>query len=94
MNAAEKIITEVHECSCGRFYASPEGVAACRANGHGSGKDKFGDRLKFMQEVEHEYTAECAECGERLRFRVTRVTPLRTCITVVPHVCQISDGEV
>ncbi len=92
MNTAEKL-EGLCDCSCGKFYSSLEGVAACKANHHGSGKDKFGDRMKFTQEIEHEITTECAECGERLRFRITRVTPIRTCIIVLPHVCQISEGE-
>jgi len=92
MNTAEKFIEGGYfPCECGKTYASQEGVGSCQANNHGSGKDKFGDRMKFTQEIEHEYTAECAECGERLRFRITRVTPIRTCIMVLPHICRISE---
>lgn len=90
MNTAEPV---VHECSCGRFYNSPECVAACQANKHGCGKDTFGDKERFLNTIEHEYSAQCAECGARLRFRIIQVTPLRTTIDVLPHVCAVDEGE-
>lgn len=93
MNTAEQLPV-VHECSCGKFFNSPEGVAACQQNKHGSGKDAWNDRHKFCNTVEVEYEIQCAECGERLRFKMTRVTPLRTVIDVLPHVCAVDEGEV
>lgn len=93
VNTAGKM-RAVEECSCGKFYSSPEGAAACQANKHGSGKDAFGDKERFLNTIEHEYSAECAECGERLRFRIIQVTPLRTIIDVLPHVCAVDEGEV
>jgi len=66
-----------------------EGVAACKANHHGSGTDKFGDRFKFANTVETEYTVVCAECGERLRARVRRMEEASSVqIDVLPHICQ------
>lgn len=91
MNTAEKL-EGLCECSCGKFYSSLEGVAACKANHHGIGKDKFGDRFKFANTVETEYTMFCAECGERLRFHMIEVSGTRTMIDVLPHVCAV-DGE-
>ena len=93
VNTAEKL-RAIEVCSCGKFYPSQEGVAACQANKHGSGKDTFGDKERFLNTIEHEYSAECAECGERLRFRIIQVTPLRTVIDVLPHVCAVDEGEV
>lgn len=93
MNTAEKL-EGLCECSCGKFYSSLEGVAACKANHHGIGKDKFGDRFKFANTIEHEFSAQCAECGQRLRFRIIQVTPLRTVIDVLPHVCAVDEEGV
>lgn len=71
VNTAEKM-RAVEECSCGKFCSSPEGAAACQANKHGSGKDAFGDRFRFVNTMEMEYSVWCAECGEKLRFKMTR----------------------
>lgn len=90
MNTAEKL-PAAHECSCGRFYGSPEGVAACQNNRHGSGKDSLGGRIRFLTTLETEYSVFCAECGERLRSRVCKEQG-NIKIDVMPHVCAV-DGE-
>lgn len=91
MNTAEKL-EGLYECSCGKFYSSLEGVAACKANHHGIGKDKFGDRFKFANTVETEYTVVCAECGERLRARCRRMEASIQ-VDVLPHICQTDPEE-
>ncbi len=93
MNTAEKL-EGLCECSCGKFYSSLEGVAACKANHHGSGKDAWNDRHKFRNTVEVEYDIQCAECGEKLRFRMIEVSGTRAMIDVLPHVCAVDEGEV
>jgi hypothetical protein len=79
----------LHECSCGKCFASEQGVSLCQENGHGSGKDKFVDRYKFRQELVTEYAICCAECGSKLKFRVVEVNGSRTAIDVLPHVCAV-----
>lgn len=93
VNTAEKLPV-AHECSCGKFFNSPEGVAACQQNKHGSGKDAWNDRHKFRNTVEVEYEIQCAECGEKLRFRMIEVSGTWTMIDVLPHVCAVDEGEV
>lgn len=92
MNTAGKL-RAVEECACGRFYASPEGVAACQNNRHGSGKDSLGGRIRFLTTLETEYSVSCAECGERLRSRVYKEQG-NIKIDVLPHVCAVDEEEV
>ena len=91
MNTAEKL-RAVEVCSCGKFYPSQEGVAACQANKHGSGKDSLDGRIRFLTTLETEYSVFCAECGERLRSRVYREKG-NIKIDVLPHVCAVDEEE-
>jgi len=83
-------VTELYECTCGRVFASPIGVALCQNNRHGSGKNTLGDRIRFLTTLETEYSVTCAECGERLRARIYREQGSIK-IDVLPHVCPISE---
>jgi hypothetical protein len=80
------------ECSCGKFYSTPEGVALCQHNGHGSGKDAYGDKFLFKHTLEPELTIVCAECGTPLRGYL-RTSGMNVEMNVLPHVCQINAPE-
>ena len=75
------------QCSCGKYYPAGEGVDFCQANRHGSGKDGYGDRLKFNSGLELEIFCECAECDERLTASMAQSGNVLT-LSVARHLCQ------
>lgn len=80
------------ECSCGKFYESKTGVKLCQHNGHGSGKNDFNSKRRFLHTIETEIQVEYTECGEPLRFEITTDNGYIR-IEVLPHICQIAAPE-
>ena len=82
------------QCGCGKTYASEIGVDYCVSNGHGAGKDKYGDKMRFKNELQApEITVVCAECTEQLRGYL-RIIEGNIEVNVAPHICQVDAEEV
>lgn len=81
------------ECSCGKVYESQTGIDYCQYNNHGRGKDTFGDKFRFKNELDApEITVVCSCCTEPLRGYL-RVIEGNVEVNVLPHVCQIEESN-
>jgi hypothetical protein len=82
-----------HECPCGKWYATPEGVSMCQANRHGNGNDRYEHKYYFSHTLEIHINHTCAECGEKLTARRKEISCGDVEFEVLPHICAVDYPE-
>jgi hypothetical protein len=78
------------KCDCHRHYADEKGVELCRDNNHSKGKNTWNNN--FVNAVEFEITAVCAQCTAPLISKLRRIDD-KFEVNVMPHICSIEEPE-